>query len=163
MRPHAGVYTALAAAVGPLCGPLRGEANEACCRVMGGFFSPLGPDFQLGIVGLPVAACASKAAVKSAISCRRASKVMAGVSDVDVLYKITCSKNDITSFERGYGMIHEDGDNDAIGGNDDERAINNVVEEEDGEQILVLGGNSSSGIKKYRGSNSNDGGNTRDG
>ncbi|GKE91691.1 hypothetical protein Tco_1572786, partial [Tanacetum coccineum] len=62
-------------------------------------------------------------------------------------HKITRSKNDITSFERGYGMIHEDGDNDAIGGNDDERAIS---------------GNSSSGTKKYRGSNSIDGGNTID-
>ncbi|GKB69967.1 hypothetical protein Tco_0931379 [Tanacetum coccineum] len=60
-------------------------------------------------------------------------------------------------------MTHEDGDNDAIGGNDDERAINNVVEEEDGEWIYFLGGNSSSGTKKYRGSNSSDGGNTRDG
>ncbi|GJZ80930.1 hypothetical protein Tco_0645924 [Tanacetum coccineum] len=37
-----------------------------------------------------------------------------------------------------------------------------VVEEEDGEHIHFLGGNSSSGTKKYRGSNSNDGGNTRD-
>ncbi|GKA16479.1 hypothetical protein Tco_0696226 [Tanacetum coccineum] len=63
----------------------------------------------------------------------------------------------------GYGMIHEDEDNDAIGGNDDERAINNVVEEEDEEQIRSLGGNSSLGTKKYRGSNSNDGGNTEDG
>ncbi|GJX76986.1 putative reverse transcriptase domain-containing protein [Tanacetum coccineum] len=64
---------------------------------------------------------------------------------------------------KGYGMIHEDGDNDAISGNDDERATNNVVEEEDGEWIRFLGGNSSSGTKKYLGSNSNDGGNTRDG
>ncbi|GKF83723.1 hypothetical protein Tco_0248621, partial [Tanacetum coccineum] len=39
----------------------------------------------------------------------------------------------------------------------------NVVEEEDGEQIHFLGGNSSSGTKKYRGSNSNDGGNIGDG
>ncbi|GKG02766.1 hypothetical protein Tco_0310402, partial [Tanacetum coccineum] len=31
------------------------------------------------------AVCASRAAVKSAISCRMASKVMAGVSDVDIL------------------------------------------------------------------------------
>ncbi|GJR87155.1 hypothetical protein Tco_0211166 [Tanacetum coccineum] len=60
----------------------------------------------------------------------------------------------------GYGMIHEDGDNDAISGNDDERAI---IEEEDEEQIRFLGGNSSSGTKKYQGSNSNDGGNTGDG
>ncbi|GKD35201.1 hypothetical protein Tco_1250710, partial [Tanacetum coccineum] len=63
---------------------------------------------------------------------------------------------------RGYGMIHEDGDNDAIGGNDDERAINNAVKEEDEEQICFLGGNNSSGTKKYRGSNSSDGGNIRD-
>ncbi|GJY65653.1 hypothetical protein Tco_0467891 [Tanacetum coccineum] len=39
----------------------------------------------------------------------------------------------------------------------------NVVEEEDGEWIRFLGGNSSSGTKKYRGSNSSDGGNTGDG
>ncbi|GJZ82802.1 hypothetical protein Tco_0647975 [Tanacetum coccineum] len=38
----------------------------------------------------------------------------------------------------------------------------NVVEEEDGEWIRFLGGNSSSGIKKYRGLNSSDGGNIRD-
>ncbi|GJX98247.1 hypothetical protein Tco_0355266 [Tanacetum coccineum] len=37
------------------------------------------------------------------------------------------------------------------------------VEEEDEEQIRFLGGNSSSGTKKYQGSNSNDGGNTGDG
>ncbi|GJQ99155.1 hypothetical protein Tco_0522140 [Tanacetum coccineum] len=41
--------------------------------------------------------------------------------------------------------------------------LDNVVEEEDEEWIRFLGGNSSSGIKKYRGLNSNDGGNTRDG
>ncbi|GKF00354.1 hypothetical protein Tco_0023704, partial [Tanacetum coccineum] len=34
-------------------------------------------------------------------------------------------------------------------------------EEEDEEQIRFLGGNSSSGIEKYRGLNSNDGGNIR--
>ncbi|GJU74882.1 retrovirus-related pol polyprotein from transposon TNT 1-94 [Tanacetum coccineum] len=39
----------------------------------------------------------------------------------------------------------------------------NVVEEEDGEWIRFLGGNSSSGTKKYRGSNSSDVGNTGDG
>ncbi|GJR81469.1 putative ribonuclease H-like domain-containing protein [Tanacetum coccineum] len=42
-------------------------------------------------------------------------------------------------------------------------STDNVVEEEDGEHIHFLGGNSSSGAKKYRGSNSNDGGNTIDG
>ncbi|GJY68443.1 ribonuclease H-like domain-containing protein [Tanacetum coccineum] len=38
-----------------------------------------------------------------------------------------------------------------------------VIEEEDGEWICFLGGSSSSGTKKYQGSNSSDGGNTRDG
>ncbi|GJR83896.1 hypothetical protein Tco_0154681 [Tanacetum coccineum] len=66
------------------------------------------------------------------------------------------------------------GDNDANDGDDDEREISwfyetrdgldkRLVEEEDGEQIRFLGGNSSSGTKKYRGSNSNDGGNIGDG
>ncbi|GJV33385.1 hypothetical protein Tco_1393785 [Tanacetum coccineum] len=41
--------------------------------------------------------------------------------------------------------------------------LDNVVEEEDGEWIRFLGGNSSSGTKKYQGSNSSDGGNTGDG
>ncbi|GJU89547.1 hypothetical protein Tco_1301970 [Tanacetum coccineum] len=42
--------------------------------------------FLLGLLALSMAAvCASRAAVKSAISCRMASKVMASVSDVDVL------------------------------------------------------------------------------
>ncbi|GJU51393.1 hypothetical protein Tco_1220948 [Tanacetum coccineum] len=42
--------------------------------------------FLLGLLALTMAAvCASRAAVKSTISCRMASKVMAGVSDVDVL------------------------------------------------------------------------------
>ncbi|GJY78469.1 hypothetical protein Tco_0484270 [Tanacetum coccineum] len=72
------------------------------------------------------------AVVRSAISCRMASKVMAGVSDVDDF------------------LI-------------DSEIEDNVVEEEDGEWICFLGGNSSSGTKKYRGSNSNDGGNTGDG
>ncbi|GJR97580.1 hypothetical protein Tco_0269754 [Tanacetum coccineum] len=111
----------------------------------------------LGLLALAMAAvCASRAAVKSVISCRMASKVMAGVSDVDVLLGGILSTQD----NAVYGMIHEDGDNDAIGGNDDERAINNVVEEE---WICFLGGNSSSGTKKYQGSNSSDGGNTGDG
>ncbi|GKB97011.1 hypothetical protein Tco_0983148, partial [Tanacetum coccineum] len=102
---------------------------------------PVGPVFLLGLLALAiVAVCASRAAA------------MPSAMD-----------NDITSFGRGYGMIYEDRDNDAIGGNDNERAINNVVEEEDGEQIHFLGGNSSLGTKKYRGSNSNDGGNTGDG
>ncbi|GJX29345.1 hypothetical protein Tco_0237424 [Tanacetum coccineum] len=41
--------------------------------------------------------------------------------------------------------------------------IYNVVEKEDGEWICFLSGSSSSGTKKYRGSNSSDGGNTGDG
>ncbi|GKA48160.1 retrovirus-related pol polyprotein from transposon TNT 1-94 [Tanacetum coccineum] len=87
--------------------------------------------FLLGLSVFAMATVyASWAAVKSAISRRMASKVMAAVSDVDVdpyiIYLI-------------------------------------LVEEEDGERICFLGGNSSSGIKKYRGSNSSDGGNIRDG
>ncbi|GJV30997.1 hypothetical protein Tco_1391397 [Tanacetum coccineum] len=39
----------------------------------------------------------------------------------------------------------------------------NIVEEEDRGWICFLGGNNSSGTKKYRGSNSSDGGNTGDG
>ncbi|GKA68084.1 hypothetical protein Tco_0768001 [Tanacetum coccineum] len=125
---------------------------------------PVGPVFLLGLLALAIdAACAFRAEeMPSLISCWMAAKVMAGVSDVDVLLGGILSTEDNT----GYGMIHEDGDNDAIGGNDDERAINeldNVVEEEDGEWIYFLGGNSSSGTKKYRGSNSNDGGNIGDG
>ncbi|GJZ13430.1 reverse transcriptase domain-containing protein [Tanacetum coccineum] len=66
----------------------------------------------LGLLALAMAAvCASTAVVISAISCRMASKVMAGVSDVDICF---------------------------------------------------LGGNSSSGIKKYQGLNSSDGGNIGD-
>ncbi|GJV02805.1 hypothetical protein Tco_1336374 [Tanacetum coccineum] len=121
---------------------------------------PLVPVFLLGLLALAIdAACAFRAEeMPSLISCRMAAKVMAGVSDVDVLLGGILSTKD----NAGYGMIHEDGDNDAISGNDDERAINNVVEEEDEEQIRFLGGNSSSGIKKYRGLNSSDGGNIGD-
>ncbi|GJV16786.1 ribonuclease H-like domain-containing protein, partial [Tanacetum coccineum] len=61
----------------------------------------LGPVFLLGLSAFAmVAACASRAAVKSAISCRRASKFWLVFSDV-VLFEC-------------YGMIYEDGDNDAI-------------------------------------------------
>ncbi|GKD65158.1 hypothetical protein Tco_1307266, partial [Tanacetum coccineum] len=41
--------------------------------------------------------------------------------------------------------------------------LDNVVKEEDGGWICFLGGNNSSETKKYRGSNSSDGGNTGDG
>ncbi|GJR90880.1 hypothetical protein Tco_0214891, partial [Tanacetum coccineum] len=40
--------------------------------------------------------------------------------------------------------------------------LDNVVEEDDGGWICFLGGNNSSGTKKYRGSNSSDGGDTKD-
>ncbi|GJU64359.1 hypothetical protein Tco_1246194 [Tanacetum coccineum] len=77
----------------------------------------LGLVFLLGLLALAMAVvCASRAAVKSAISYRTASKVMAGVSDVDVLLGGILSTQD----NEGYGMIHEDGDNDANHGNDDE-------------------------------------------
>ncbi|GJT66973.1 ribonuclease H-like domain-containing protein [Tanacetum coccineum] len=125
------------------------------------YWSSACPGVLVSIVNIAMlAACAFKAGeMPSLISCRMAAKVMVGVSDVDVLLGGILSTKD----NAVYGMIHEDGDNDAIGGNDDERAINNVVEEEDGERICFLGGNSYSGIKKYRGPNSSDGGNTEDG
>nr|GFA01072.1 hypothetical protein [Tanacetum cinerariifolium] len=41
--------------------------------------------------------------------------------------------------------------------------LDNVVEEEEEGWIFFLGGNNSSETKKYQGSNSGDGGNTRDG
>ncbi|GKF88486.1 hypothetical protein Tco_0259363, partial [Tanacetum coccineum] len=50
--------------------------------------------------------------------------------------------------------------------NDSFKIRNSVVskvEEEDGEWICFLGGSSSSGTKKYWGSNSSNGGNTGDG
>ncbi|GJX55688.1 hypothetical protein Tco_0285585 [Tanacetum coccineum] len=102
---------------------------------------PVGPVFLLGLLALAIdAACAFRAEeMPSLISCWMAAKVMAGVSDVDVLLGGILSTKDNA---QGYGMTHEDGDNDVIGGNDDERAIR---------------------TKKYRGSNSNDGGNTGDG
>ncbi|GKA04054.1 hypothetical protein Tco_0676835 [Tanacetum coccineum] len=43
-----------------------------------------------------------------------------------------------------------------------EKELNNVVKEEDGEWICFSGGNNHLGTKKYRGSNSSDGGNTGD-
>ncbi|GJS58565.1 hypothetical protein Tco_0653349 [Tanacetum coccineum] len=52
---------------------------------------------------------------------------------------------------------------DSVRSNQRMRSSSNVVKEEDGEQIRFLGGSSSSGTKKYQGSNSSDGGNTGDG
>ncbi|GJX11614.1 hypothetical protein Tco_0201473 [Tanacetum coccineum] len=99
---------------------------------------PVGPMFLLGLLLLAIdAACAFRAEeMPSLISCWMAAKVMAGVSDVDSLWYIDEAV-----------LCANDGDD-------------NVVEEEDGEWIRFLGGNSSSGIKKYRGLNSSDGGNT---
>ncbi|GJT69357.1 hypothetical protein Tco_1028643 [Tanacetum coccineum] len=95
---------------------------------------PVGPVFLLGLLALAiVAAYAFRAEeMPSIINCWMAAKVMAGVSDVDVLLG--------------------DGDNDANDGDDDEREISWYYETI-----------SSSGTKKYRGSNSSDGGNTGDG
>ncbi|GJR92308.1 hypothetical protein Tco_0264482 [Tanacetum coccineum] len=107
----------------------------------------------LGLLALVMAAvCASMAVVRSAISCRMASKVMAdGDNDTN--------DGDVVDGE--------------IVGNNNKIHLNwtfsyfkylRWVEEEDEEQIRFLGGNSSSGIEKYRGSNSSDGGtNTGDG
>ncbi|GJX18772.1 hypothetical protein Tco_0221449 [Tanacetum coccineum] len=106
--------------------------------------------FPVFTAGVPVrllalamaAVYASRAAVKSAVSCRMASKVMAGVSKDDILFEEGILSNKIIQ------VMDE---------------LDNIVEEEDEEQICFLGGNSSSGTKKYRGSNSSDGGNIRDG
>ncbi|GJY78470.1 hypothetical protein Tco_0484271 [Tanacetum coccineum] len=99
---------------------------------------------------------ASTVVVRSAISCRMTSKVMVGVSDVDKLWVYVYEDGD---------MIPYDGDNDGKTERDKLEIIrlDNVVEEENGEWICFLGGNSSPGTKKYRGLNSNDGGNTGDG
>ncbi|GJS92263.1 hypothetical protein Tco_0774899 [Tanacetum coccineum] len=80
---------------------------------------PVGPVFLLGLLALAIdAACAFRAEeMPSLISCWMAAKVMAGVSDVDVLLGGILSTEDNTYF---------------------------------------------SGTKKYRGSNSNDSGNTGD-
>ncbi|GKF15743.1 hypothetical protein Tco_0057205, partial [Tanacetum coccineum] len=82
---------------------------------------PVGPMFLFGLLSLAIdATCAFRAEeMPSLISYWMAAKVMAGVLDVDVLLGGILSTQDNT----GYGMIHEDRDNDAIGGNDDERAI----------------------------------------
>ncbi|GJX08282.1 hypothetical protein Tco_0196214 [Tanacetum coccineum] len=100
----------------------------------------LGLVFLLGLSAFAmVAAYASRAAVNG---------ILINISS-------TRSKNDITSFERYNGwkteiMMQMMGDD-------------NVIKEENGKRIRFLGGNSSSGTKKYRGSNSSDGGNTGDG
>ncbi|GJZ84608.1 hypothetical protein Tco_0649947 [Tanacetum coccineum] len=68
-----------------------------------------------------LSACASRVWQLQCNQLMDGSKVIAGVSKCDVLlggilsHITTHDKNDITSFERGYGMIHndEDGDNDA--------------------------------------------------
>ncbi|GJX31156.1 hypothetical protein Tco_0241011 [Tanacetum coccineum] len=124
-------------------------------RMMNGIGS-LGPVFLLGLSAFAMAAaCASRAVVKSAISCRRASKVMAGVSDVDVLlggilFNIDKTRSKIVISQvlkalRSCGMIHGAGCNDQ-----------NV-------EMMMERANDSSGTKKYQGPNSSDGGNTGDG
>ncbi|GJS89572.1 hypothetical protein Tco_0772208 [Tanacetum coccineum] len=92
---------------------------------------PVSPVFLLRLLALAIdAAYAFRAEeMPSLNSCWMAAKVMAVFQmltsfwEAFYQHRITRIKNDITSFGRGYGMIHEDGDNDAISGNDDERAI----------------------------------------
>ncbi|GJX01296.1 hypothetical protein Tco_0185209 [Tanacetum coccineum] len=86
-------------------------------------FSKIGCSI-LGLLALAMeAVCASRATVKSAISCRMASKVMAGVSDVDVLLGGILFQIREHGHLGVYGMIHEEEIIDAFGGNNDERAI----------------------------------------
>ncbi|GJV41738.1 hypothetical protein Tco_1420178 [Tanacetum coccineum] len=79
---------------------------------------PVGPVFLLGLLALAIdAAYAFRAEeMPSLISCWMAAKVMAGVSDVDVLLGGILSTEDNTGYDK-------DGDNDANGGNDDEGEI----------------------------------------
>ncbi|GKC29029.1 hypothetical protein Tco_1036323 [Tanacetum coccineum] len=84
--------------------------------------------FPVFTTGVPVrllalamaAVCASRAAVKSAVSCRMVFRMLTSFWEAFYQHKRTCSKNDITSLE-SYGTIHEDGDNDTNDGDDDGR------------------------------------------
>ncbi|GJW33975.1 hypothetical protein Tco_0054007 [Tanacetum coccineum] len=80
---------------------------------------PVGPVFLLGLLALAIdAAYAFRAEeMPSLISCWMAAKVMASVSDVDVLL------GDILSTEDNTLGYDKDGDNDANGVNNDEREI----------------------------------------
>ncbi|GKA78624.1 hypothetical protein Tco_0785161 [Tanacetum coccineum] len=72
----------------PLSWPWKGLSSWVSCYKFPVFTAgvPVRLVFLLGLLALAMAAVyASRAAVKSAISCRMASKVMAGVSNVDVL------------------------------------------------------------------------------
>ncbi|GJW17818.1 hypothetical protein Tco_0025254 [Tanacetum coccineum] len=99
--------------------------------------------FPIFTAGVPVrllalamaAVCASRAAVKSAVSCRMASKIGKFCSNAKASYPFD---NASLKFDNIWGRVG-------------------------GTKIRFLGGNSSSGTKKYRGSNSNDGSNTGDG
>ncbi|GJZ99933.1 hypothetical protein Tco_0672484, partial [Tanacetum coccineum] len=81
--------------------------------------------FLLGLLALAIdAACAFRAEeMPSLISYWMAAKVMASVSDVDVLLGGILSTEDNTGYDK-------DGDNDTYGGNDDEGEI--------GDQIIVM-------------------------
>ncbi|GKA77726.1 hypothetical protein Tco_0784263, partial [Tanacetum coccineum] len=77
---------------------------------------PLVPVFLLvlSVFAIDAAYAFRAEEMPSLISCRMAAKVMAGVSDVDVLLGGILSKKDNTGYDK-------DEDNDANGGNDDER------------------------------------------
>ncbi|GJW08294.1 hypothetical protein Tco_1570717 [Tanacetum coccineum] len=121
---------------------------------------PLVPVFLLGLLALAIdAACAFRIEeMTSLISLPMALKLWLCFRfdtfwEAFYQHKRTCSKNDITSLERGYGMIHED-DIMSNGGND-------IKSDKNGEWVRFLGV-ISSGIEKYRGLNSSDGGNIGD-
>ncbi|GJW69738.1 hypothetical protein Tco_0126655, partial [Tanacetum coccineum] len=77
----------------------------------------VGPVFLLGLLALAIVSASAFRAEEMPLvmSCWMVAKVMAGVSDVDVLLGGILSIEDNT----GYGMIH----NDANDGDDDEREI----------------------------------------
>ncbi|GJZ43117.1 hypothetical protein Tco_0590372 [Tanacetum coccineum] len=103
----------------------------------------------------------------SLISCRMASKSYDGVSDVDVLWESILSQRCYVWLRlKLYVCIILTPEFVDLSGRCTDflkRSSDLFIEEEDGEWIRFLGSNSSLGIKKYRGLNNNDGGNTGDG
>ncbi|GJS44044.1 retrovirus-related pol polyprotein from transposon TNT 1-94 [Tanacetum coccineum] len=112
-------------------------------------------DIELAIDAACALRCESNAIINQLLV---AAKVMAGVSDVDILLEAFFPTLDIRITEIMIQMMEM-----MMKELETIRYEIGCLEEEDGEQIRFLGGNSYLGTKKYRGSNSNDGGNTGDG
>ncbi|GJT34985.1 hypothetical protein Tco_0925404 [Tanacetum coccineum] len=137
----------------PLLAVIRSRRFLASCSAVGGV--PVGPVFLLGLLALAIVAACALRAEKNAITNQvaMAAKVMGWcfktlttISGGILSHKKQPQVRMISQVLKDYGMIHNDGDgdNDAY---DDDR--------DDDERDIRT--------KKYRGSNSSDGGNTRDG